>query len=57
MIEQKHFRQDLYFRIAVVKVEVPSLNDRPEDIIPIAQLSCLNSVINTTKHSPTFQKK
>ena len=37
MIEQNQFRQDLYFRIAVVKVEVPSLNDRPEDIIPIAQ--------------------
>jgi len=29
--------RDLYFRIAVVKVEVPSLNERPEDIIPIAQ--------------------
>ncbi len=37
MIEQNLFRQDLYFRIAVVKVEVPSLNERPEDIIPIAQ--------------------
>jgi transcriptional regulator with PAS, ATPase and Fis domain len=51
MIEQKHFRQDLYFRIAVVKVEVPSLNDRPEDIIPIAQhfLSEFSD-----KHNKTF---
>ncbi len=31
------FREDLYFRLAVAKVEVPSLNDRPEDIIPMAR--------------------
>lgn len=37
MIEQNLFRQDLYFRIAVVRVEVPSLNERPEDILPIAR--------------------
>jgi DNA-binding NtrC family response regulator len=36
MIEQKLFRRDLYYRLAVIKVEVPSLNKRRDDIIPIA---------------------
>lgn len=37
MIHEGTFREDLYFRIGVVKLEVPSLNERPEDIIPIAK--------------------
>ena len=30
------FRQDLYFRIAVVELHVPALSARPEDILPLA---------------------
>lgn len=37
MIDAGTFRQDLYFRIGVIKLEVPSLNNRPEDILPIAK--------------------
>ena len=37
MIEEDLFRKDLYFRLAVIKVEVPSLNERPNDIIPMAK--------------------
>jgi DNA-binding NtrC family response regulator len=37
MIEKSLFRNDLYFRLGVIKVEVPSLNNRPDDIIPIAK--------------------
>jgi two-component system response regulator AtoC len=37
MIEQGLFRRDLFFRLGVVKVQVPSLNERPEDIIPLAK--------------------
>lgn len=37
MIEQGLFREDLYYRLAVIKIWVPSLNNRPEDIIPIAK--------------------
>lgn len=37
MIGQGLFRQDLYYRLAVIKVQVPSLNERQDDIIPIAR--------------------
>ena len=37
MIEKDLFRRDLYYRLAVIKVEVPSLNNRRDDIVPIAR--------------------
>lgn len=37
MIEQGLFREDLYFRISVVKLEIPSLNERPDDILLMAK--------------------
>ncbi len=37
MIEDGLFRKDLYFRLGVIKVQVPSLNERPDDIVPLAK--------------------
>jgi two-component system response regulator AtoC len=37
MIKDKRFRRDLYFRLGVIRVEIPSLNERREDIIPLAK--------------------
>jgi len=41
MVAQGKFRRDLYFRLNVVPVHIPSLGERPEDILPLA-LSFLN---------------
>ena len=37
LVRQKKFRQDLYYRLSVVTVEIPALRDRPEDVIPLAE--------------------
>lgn len=37
MIENKEFREDLYYRINVIPIEVPNLNERKEDIELLAK--------------------
>lgn len=37
LMHEGAFRQDLYFRLAVIDIELPSLNQRREDILPIAR--------------------
>jgi DNA-binding NtrC family response regulator len=37
-VKERRFREDLYFRINVIRVAIPRLRDRSEDILPLAQL-------------------
>jgi transcriptional regulator with PAS, ATPase and Fis domain len=51
MIEKEFFRRDLYYRLAVIKVEVPALNKRRDDIVPIARHFLAEF---STKHGKSF---
>ncbi|MBC2703912.1 sigma-54 dependent transcriptional regulator [Desulfobacula sp.] len=37
LVKKEKFRKDLYFRLCVVKAEIPSLNERKEDIMPLGR--------------------
>jgi two-component system, NtrC family, response regulator AlgB len=36
-IAAKRFREDLYYRVNVIQLDVPPMRDRPDDIVPLAE--------------------
>jgi Nif-specific regulatory protein len=53
-IKDKHFREDLYYRLNVVEIEVPPLRARGEDIHILAQALLRSSATNVGKRLQGF---
>jgi two-component system, NtrC family, response regulator AtoC len=51
MVQQGRFRQDLYFRLNIVRIAIPPLRDRPEDIPPLLD-HFSKHYARTYKHDP-----
>ncbi len=54
MIEERLFREDLYFRINVVQVELPPLRARAGDILLLAQYFLERTAARANKHITGF---
>ncbi len=52
-IEEKAFRPDLYYRLNVINIRLPSLQERREDILPLAEHFI--SLFSTEFHKPLKQ--
>ncbi len=55
-VQEKRFREDLFFRLNVIPIKIPALRDRREDILPLAEhfLKKYNSLNGT--HIMGFKK-
>jgi len=52
LVEEGKFRQDLYYRLNVIELKIPSLKERPEDIPLLAEKICGNLAANMGIETP-----
>ncbi len=53
-VEAGTFREDLYYRLNVITIDVPPLRERPEDILPLAEFFVQHHAQQMNKPVPTL---
>jgi two-component system, NtrC family, response regulator AlgB len=48
-VKEGRFREDLYFRLNVIELHMPSLRQRPEDILPLADQLLTRAFVATSR--------
>lgn len=52
-VKRKAFREDLFYRLNVIRIHVPPLRDRPEDVVPLAEFFCRKIAADLKKRLAT----
>ena len=56
-MQKQKFREDLYYRIATIPIQIPPLRERKDEIIPIAK-KCLEDIVEKYDFNPkVFSEK
>ena len=53
-VKQGRFRADLFYRLNVVRIDVPPLRDRPDDIAPLARLAAAEVAARLGRPAPAI---
>lgn len=56
-IQQGRFREDLYFRLNVIPISIPSLRERKEDLIPLAEAFLKRFALENDSPAKSFSKE
>ena len=56
-VNQKYFREDLYYRINTMEITLPSLKERKEDKIPLAQFLLKKMIAKYDRSEIVFSEK